>query len=299
MVRPLRVGRGWAAHDQPRQGHFFKGNHKKIVVSGLAVSGHGGTLPATAGRDEPSPGKTRAVLTLSREAFMKQTAVGKLVIDYNLYPRFEVDPQHVHYIREAIRAGVTLPPVIAIEKDLRIVDGVHRTNAYLKEFGPEHPIDVVLKSYKTDALAFQDAIRLNAGHGRALTRYDRVHSILRAEELGLSVDETAAAMGMTVKSLGELRADRIGVLRAPGKEKEEKPLKRTISHMAGKQLTEAQITANDKLGGMNQSFYVNQLITLIENGLLDTKNERLMRRLAVLSRLLLNMKGIPEKELAS
>lgn len=217
---------------------------------------------------------------------MKQIPVGRIVIDYNLYPRVEVDSQHVSYMREALRAGASFPPIVIREKDKVVIDGVHRTKMYLAEFGDKHKVDVVEKSYRSDGEAFADAIRLNAGHGRTLTRFDRAHSLLKAEEMGLSVDETAKAMGLTVEALGKLRTERIGTLHVPGKKNTETPLKRTIAHMAGKSLTQVQVEANTKLGGMNQLFYVNQLITLIESELLDESNEQLVARLGVLSRLI-------------
>lgn len=68
------------------------------------------------------------------------------------------------------------------------------------------------------------------------------------------------------------------------------PLKKTIQHMAGKTLTTGQQKANEKLSGMNQSFYVNQVILLIENGLIDEK-ENLYERLRILQKLLNGLLG--------
>jgi len=56
--------------------------------------------------------------------------------------------------------------------------------------------------------------------------------------------------------------------------------------MAGKELTPEQAEANRRLSGMEQLFYVNQLILLIENDLLDRSNEKLLAGLARLRELL-------------
>jgi hypothetical protein len=105
---------------------------------------------------------------------MEQIAVGLLVFDFNLYPRAEIDPQHVTYIREAIRSAVvTLPPLVVWAKDKRIIDGFHRAKAFIAEFGPEHAVDVILKNYRSEGEAFEDCIRLNANHGRATTAFTR------------------------------------------------------------------------------------------------------------------------------
>lgn len=64
------------------------------------------------------------------------------------------------------------------------------------------------------------------------------------------------------------------------------PLKRTIRHMAGERLTKPQQEANQKLSGMAPAFYVNQLILLLENGLMPGDDENLESRLRILFELL-------------
>jgi len=56
--------------------------------------------------------------------------------------------------------------------------------------------------------------------------------------------------------------------------------------MAGKQLNKKQQETNKRLGGMQQSFYANQLIDLIESDLLDVNNPLLIERLRTLHGLL-------------
>jgi len=63
-------------------------------------------------------------------------------------------------------------------------------------------------------------------------------------------------------------------------------LKRTIKHMAGQTLTKGQALANRQLSGLGQSFYVNQIILLIENNLLNPEDDYLMDRLQELYKLL-------------
>ena len=56
--------------------------------------------------------------------------------------------------------------------------------------------------------------------------------------------------------------------------------------MSGRTITSEQQEANGKLSGMQQAFYANQLIILIESNLLDTENKELMIRLEKLAELL-------------
>ena len=214
----------------------------------------------------------------------KMIVLSALVMDFGIYPRAKVDSQHVGYMREALRAGHKFPPIIIDRKTKRVIDGFHRLRMYQAELDKNAKIEVIEKTYKTEKELFLDAIRYNADHGRALTSFDRSHAAGIADGLSIDPDAVASAMNMTVERLGELKVSRsatIGTGRAITV-----PIKRTIRHMAGRKLSKPQHEANRKLGGMNQTFYVNQLITLIENDLLDTDSEELMQRLSKLHELL-------------
>jgi len=212
--------------------------------------------------------------------------LAELVLDFDLYPRAEVDSQHVHYLCDALEAGADLPPIIADKESKRVIDGFHRYRAHKRIFGEDATVAVVLKAYGSEAEMFLDAMRYNAGHGRSLTTFDRAHSVLRAEAFGISPEQVASALSITAEAVGRLRAERVGTLKVAGATAKTIPLKRTIRHMAGRELTAPQAEANAKLSGMEQLFYVNQLIMLIENDLLDTSNDRLMDALAKLTGLL-------------
>jgi len=222
---------------------------------------------------------------------MTRRKVGELVFDFDVYPRASIDTQHMSYMREALEAGQKMPPIVICKKSSRIVDGFHRSRVYIAMYGPEHMVEVIEKTYPTEADLFRDAILLNASHGRILSRHDRVHCTLVAEKLNLTIDDTASALGMTVDKLEALRVDRLATISIAGKQKGEPvPLKNTIRHMKGRILTQQQAAANSQLSGMNQLFYVNQLILLLENGLLDSENEDLIKRLHVLASLIRKLK---------
>ena len=236
---------------------------------------------------------------------MQKVNINSLILDFDLYPRCKVDSQHAGYMLDSIEAGVELPPVIIDKKSKRVIDGFHRVTAWQRFFKlnkEEIPtINVILKSYTSEANMFLDAMKYNASHGRMLTQYDRAHCIIKAEALELSIDVTSGALSITVDKYGELRAEHTGELHVSphlskkGNKTTRKtahhktkliPLKRTIKHLAGKELTVQQVEVNKKLSGMNQSFYVNQLIDLIESDLLDRENTNLMARLEKLYDLL-------------
>lgn len=220
---------------------------------------------------------------------MIQIKAAEVVLDYNLYPRQKVDSHHVGEIREAIRAGVEMPPIKIDRKSKRATDGFHRSIAFLKENGPNHPIDAIDHPYRSEKAMFLDAMRLNANHGRNLTSFDRAHCILLAKGFGLADKDTADALSITVNRVESIIVNKTAV-KGDGKATRKQPktiaIKRTIGHKAGQKLTKGQQEANKKLGGMNQLFYVNQLIILFEADLLDSENADLMERLKVLGELI-------------
>lgn len=205
----------------------------------------------------------------------------ELVEDFDLYPRGDVDGTHVLSLVQAIEAGVSLPPIIACKKTKRIVDGFHRRRAFIRVGGEDAEVPVLLKSYKTDAELYAEAMMANSAHGRRMTSVDYARATTKARALGLDDATIAKCLHMTIDKVTELVIDRTAKCG-----RVTVPLKQTIRHMAGRSLTKEQSAANTKLSGMNQVFYCNQLITLIENDLLDKDDEKLLERLKTLHGLL-------------
>ena len=203
----------------------------------------------------------------------------ELVQDTTLYPRTDIDRQAVGHLVEALASGVTLPPVVVCRETNKIIDGFHRTNAHLRFYGIDADIEVIYEAYTSDKERFLDAIKYNACHGVKLDKYDRAHCAIIGKSLRISQADLSTALNMQLKRIRELLQGRTAVT---GKAKEVVPIKRTIEHMAGQKLTDGQQKANKRLSGMRQSFYVNQVLLLIENGLIDLGDEELLERMQCL-----------------
>jgi len=216
---------------------------------------------------------------------MKTMKVSLLVLDFDLYPRQQIDSHHVGEMVAAEEAGVKFPPIVIDKKSKRVTDGWHRVRMKQRLYKENAEIEVIEKTYRNEREMFLDAIRLNASHGRNLSSYDRAHCALRAGELGIKDDVLAGALLVTVARVDALRVNKAATV-GTGKAEVTVPIKRTIGHMAGKRLTRPQQEANKKLGGMAQLFYVNQLIMLIETDLLDTANKDLMAAIEKLAGML-------------
>ena len=212
---------------------------------------------------------------------MSKMKIGELVFDFDLYPRSDIDTHNIAYMSQAEDAGVEFPPVVIDKKSKRIVDGFHRVKMYRQKYDDNYKIEVIKKTYGSEKEILLDAIRLNASHGKMLSRHDRVRCILQSEKFKLKIDEVASALSMTVEKINQLKTERVGELKV-GRTIRSIPLKRTIRHMSGKRLTKRQSEVNECISGMDQKFYVNQLVMLVESDLLNRNDEILLQRLRVL-----------------
>ena len=214
-----------------------------------------------------------------------KVSISKLVLDYNLYPRTQVDAYKVNEICEAMRANITMPPIIVEKKTMRVVDGFHRITAVRKLYGPNAKIEIILKEYASEVAVFCEAMSTNSSHGRGLDKYDKLHSAQIAVTLGMSRDSIACALNLTRQTLDGLLDERVSL--------EGEPLKLTMRHFSGKSMTEEQIAFNrGPAGGMAPLFYVNQIVGLLETNSINWDNERLVARLKYLVELLDKQLGV-------
>jgi len=239
--------------------------------------------PGTAERCEARLGKDFFSPCSKGAQAMRTMKCAELVLDFDLYPRNNLDGHNIRAIADARKAGVELPPVIADKKSKRVVDGFHRVKERLQTGGPDAEIEVIEKTYRNEKEMFLDAMRYNAAHGARLDPCDRTRCTIIADRLRIPLDSVAGALNMPVDKLAGLKADRTARGNGQGLTV---ALKHTIRHMAGKKLTKRQREANDRSSGMNQAFYVNQIIDLIEADLLDKADEKLLERLRKLHGLL-------------
>ena len=190
---------------------------------------------------------------------MQRLQLTELVLNFELYPRVSVDSRHVSAMVDSLAAGMTLPPLVVDEKSRQIVDGFHRYYAMKRFVGKkwqDASVDVVLRKYATPQAMFVDAMRLNSGHGRNLTAFDKAHCVLLAERMKIKPSQVASSLAITVERVGELRSERVGILKtAHSATGQSVPLKNIVKHMAGqKPITTEQSDTQKKLGGMDQAF---------------------------------------------
>jgi ParB-like chromosome segregation protein Spo0J len=135
------------------------------------------------------------------------------------FPREGVEGDHVESLREALRRGETLPPIV-VDKDLRVIDGVHRAYALINEGVDEVEAEVLEVDEDT---AWVEAVRYNTEHGLPLTVVARRVAFEKAWKAGViprllatkSAEEVAKSYGVTTETLNTWIKKVRGVARRP------------------------------------------------------------------------------------
>lgn len=211
--------------------------------------------------------------------------LAELVEDLTIYPRHAVDDANVQSLALALEAGHELPPIVVCSKTKRVADGWHRCRAYRRIHGPGATVPVTFRDYKTEAELVEDAIRLNAAHGRRMDSIDQTRAVLMLERYGLASERIALALHVPEARVEKLRL-RVATARVatdqtvPGTR--QITLKRCVSHLAGTQLTREQAEAHESAPGTSYLLIAKQLRDAIRTGLADREDERLVAMLAEL-----------------
>lgn len=211
----------------------------------------------------------------------KRVKLSKLVLDYNFYPRQHLNSYHVNEIMEALKAGAYVPPITADKSSLTVVDGWHRIEAFRRLSGDDAQIDVDLKEYASQAEMFQDAIRLNASHGQALSAMDGAHCLAKAKEFQLEQAVVATLLNITTERAEDLVSNRMAI-------SSDGPivLKGSTAFLAGRRLTQEQVDYNRKAGGLHPTFYINQVIAMLESDSVNWDDTKIVSALKKLSEIL-------------
>jgi len=196
----------------------------------------------------------------------------ELIFDWNLWPRQsaqKLDSTNLTRMREALRSGFSLPPILVNKADNRIVDGFHRTRAVLDVFGDDAEIEVVYKGYKNDAEMFLEAGATNHHHGLAMGPKDRAHFISRCRTMHIPWPAIADALSMDQKAV----RDFVGKRTAKTQTGETIPLSAGARSLAGLTLTPAQEHFARTSNGCVPEMYISMLLNALRaDGMVLTDN---------------------------
>jgi hypothetical protein len=216
---------------------------------------------------------------------VQEVEVSKLVFEPRLYPRVEPSVFHINRLADALRAGETLPPVIADDERFILIDGVHRSRAWARVYGDESKIPCELVT-ADDAEIFRLAVECNTGHGLALTPFEQTKCLLRFNEFGITREVALRALRMTAEKAERMVATKTAYRESSDGGRERIAIKGSLQGFHGETLTEAQVAANNKCGGLRLGYYVNQMVALVESGLCDRAEGETLENLYQLKELL-------------
>lgn len=219
---------------------------------------------------------------------IKRMKAIELVLDWSLWPRQSIgqlDITNVNHMKMALRNGAVLPPVIANEKDYRVVDGFHRTKAVLELFGDDAEIDVDLQDFQDEQEMFLAAGRYNSHHGQPMRPKDRVHFIARARKMKIPWPAIAGVLDVPEKVLKNLYKERT----AKTEDGEIIPLSYGARGLAGQTLTPVQehFVRHGSTGSPSE-VHINILINTLQADALEL-SERTVVRLRILNELINNI----------
>lgn len=212
----------------------------------------------------------------------------ELVEDYSLYPRHAVDDSHVADIARAITSGVDLNnwPIIADAISKRVVDGFHRRRAWQKVHGLNVEVAVELREYPDEAALLQDAISLNAAHGRRLDKQDRTRSAMLLQERGVSVEQISIVLHST-PAYTEKLLTRVVIVKDddddPGERYPAKPIAYPSPAGETRELNPEQYRVMRSSSGYRTAQQVTQLTNELEIGLVELDTPGLKEKLARLA----------------
>ena len=211
--------------------------------------------------------------------------IADLVLDWSLYVRHEVDAVQITRLMDALAAGNELPPIIVDRKSRRVVDGVHRYTATHRTQGDGATIAVIRRTYADETALILEAIALNSRHGVPMESIDQRHCIQLATQWKVPLDRLAVAMAMPLDRLEVMRRDSFAtgpdglvILKVP-----------TRSKFKGGKMTRRQVAVNDKLLGMQPTYYPNITAAMLEEEMFDLGDPAVVASLLRLEAALANV----------
>jgi hypothetical protein len=168
-------------------------------------------------------------------------------------------------MREALEAGVTLPPIIVNKEDMRVIDGFHRLTTVLDLYGDDAEIEADVRSYASEGEMFLDAGRYNSTHGLPMSPMDRAHFIIKARRMRIPAPAIAQALGMQAEVMKIFLEKRSAVVKSTG---EKIPLPYGAAHLSaaehGKELNAAQENYARTTDGNAPMFHARTLLKALK-----------------------------------
>jgi hypothetical protein len=198
----------------------------------------------------------------------KKVKISELYIDPKLTNLRHVNEAFVSRYRQAYRSGAIMPLIIVqlVKGKIRVVSGNHRTCALLKEYPPEHKIDVEVRTYKNEKEVLEDFTKENSKHGNPIDDFTKKKITKALLDEGSTPEEIAMLFGVSVKRIEHLGDGMIAVTIGNTEETKAMPVKHGFTPK--EPITEVQYAEHiQKDRGFNVTQQTSQLLRWMKEDL--------------------------------
>lgn len=207
-----------------------------------------------------------------KESLLK---IKQIKMDKKFYPRMKWNFHTAFNYANAMNAGSEFPPVevAKIKNKYYLVDGRHRIEAN-KMNGEKYVQCIVNTEIKKLDELYLEAVKRNAKHGRPFSVQERANIALTLKKMEFSDIDISKIIAVPIEKFEKFMADRV-TNTVSG---ETIPLKSSMKQFASTTVEDTFPAIQDTLQGIPQARLLDEFIHLLENGLLDTSNKDILKR---------------------
>lgn len=220
---------------------------------------------------------------------VKAVPIQSIVVDKDLYPRQNVYWGQYYKYAEEIKSGAKFPLICLafLNKKYVLVDGRHRIEA-LKILKKES-IEAEIYTGWNEKKIFEESIRRNIAHGLNLSPFEKRSIALKLKQWKYPLSKISSIIQVPMDKVDSFIAQRL-INSLTGETIKEVIIKSGIKHLAGqsfdnKELANIQDTQSE-LHSRTQIQVLDELIDILEGGLINVDNEKIIEKLEILYKLI-------------
>jgi len=212
---------------------------------------------------------------------VSEIPIKEISFNEDVYPRVGYNWQTGYDYAQSMRTGAKFPLItLALFKGTKIlVDGKHRLEAY-KLLKVNKVKAEVFTGWGLNKI-FEEAIKRNIAHGRGLSPFEKRRIALKLREMDFADNKISAIIQVPMDKLEGFVAQRL-VNSITGETIKQVIVKSELKHLAGKDYKFSETNEIEQIQtpmyANNQLDLIEQVISLIENNLLNIKDQKIKER---------------------
>ena len=231
----------------------------------------------------------------------KDVALNKVVFDKELYPRTSSYWLTSYDYSNSLKSGAKFPRItLALYNEkLILVDGKHRLEAFKTNKRKTIPTEIYMGWDRKKI--FVESIKRNIAHGRVLSPYEKRLCIMKLREMRVTSKDISKLIQIPQEKIEHFVGQRL-ISSTTGEELNletvSSDIKSSIKHLAGSSYDEHEsniisgIQKNLSIG--NQVSLFNQLVYLLEGGLVDLQDKKIQQSINKLFKLIKPLRERPK-----